>query len=103
VGIAWSLCAWFGGWVFGELSASGELLGGRNRTPVAFLSFWLIGWTIGGIFERWVVMRCARGKTVLAHGQKSIDHRGDLEARGGDEVALVTRAPETSFCGFVFA
>lgn len=43
------LCAWLGGWFFGFTSASGELLNPSNKTPTGFLSFWLIGWTLGGI------------------------------------------------------
>lgn len=38
------LCAWLGGWVFGELGASGDLLRGGDKTPMGFLSLWLVGW-----------------------------------------------------------
>lgn len=44
------ICVWLSGWVSGELSASSQLTAGNPRTPAAFLTFWLLAWTVGGTF-----------------------------------------------------
>jgi hypothetical protein len=42
--------AWMGGWFFGFLSASGYLFSGTGHLGAdGFLTFWLIGWTVGGL------------------------------------------------------
>lgn len=42
--------AWIGGWYFGFRSASGFLFSGMEHSGVSgFMSFWLIGWTVGGL------------------------------------------------------
>ena len=42
------LGAWLGGWVFGEMDVSKQLLNSPSQEPMAFMSFWIVGWTIGG-------------------------------------------------------
>lgn len=43
--------AWLGGWYFGFKSASSILLSGEtdNIGANGFMTFWLIGWTVGGV------------------------------------------------------
>ncbi|MFN8207288.1 MAG: hypothetical protein U0T82_07755 [Bacteroidales bacterium] len=42
--------AWMGGWFMGESFAINEVASLNNAGTDAFLLFWLVGWTIGGIF-----------------------------------------------------
>ncbi|MBK7712540.1 MAG: hypothetical protein IPJ37_17440 [Bacteroidales bacterium] len=44
------LMAWTGGWYMGESSAIKELLSSKNIAADSFTIFWLIGWTVGGLF-----------------------------------------------------
>ena len=59
------LCAWLGGWFFGFTSASGELLSQNNKTPSAFLSFWLFGWTLGGIAVCFTILWQLFGQEII--------------------------------------
>ena len=45
------LGAWMCGWFFGETSAISQLMGGeiKNSGSRGFLTFWLVGWTVGGL------------------------------------------------------
>jgi hypothetical protein len=74
------LVAWFGGWVFGELSASEQLLNSADNTPVAFLSFWLVGWTIGGILAAGAILWQLAGREVVTIDSSSLSYR--VEAFG---------------------
>jgi hypothetical protein len=44
------LGAWMCGWFFGETSAISQLMAGevKNSGSRGFLTFWLVGWTVGG-------------------------------------------------------
>src|SRR2546426_8907430 len=42
------LLVWLGGWFFGERDAFSELTTGAAAERV-FLTFWLVGWTLGGL------------------------------------------------------
>ena len=45
------LCAWMGGWYFGETTAIRHLFYAENiESPQYFLMFWLAGWTLGGLW-----------------------------------------------------
>jgi hypothetical protein len=48
------LCAWLGGWFFGETMALGQL--GKADTASGFVLFWLIGWTVGGAAALFAVL-----------------------------------------------
>ena len=85
------LCAWLGGWVFGELSASDELFRGGDKTPIGFLSFWLVGWTVGGIFAAATLLWQLAGREVIAVNSSILSYRA--EAFGIGRTRLF-RAPD---------
>ena len=51
------LLFWLGGWVFGFVSASSQMLAGKAGI---FLVFWLGGWTVGGALAVWTIYRIFR-------------------------------------------
>jgi hypothetical protein len=55
-GGAFLLC-WLGGWAFGFIAVSSQLLSGKGN---AFLVFWLGAWTVGGIFAAFSAYRIFR-------------------------------------------
>ena len=71
------LIAWLGGWVFGEVSASGELLRHGDKTPTAFLAFWLLGWTLGGAFAATAVVWQLAGREVISVSSNTLLHRAE--------------------------
>jgi hypothetical protein len=76
------LCAWLGGWAFGELSASGELLRGGDKTPFAFLSFWLVGWTIGGLYAGATVLWQLAGREIITVSLTTLSYRAEALGLG---------------------
>jgi len=58
--VAW-LCAWF----FGEKSAVVQLLASRASGVNGFLGFWLVGWSLGGVFAARAVLWMFFGREVL--------------------------------------
>jgi hypothetical protein len=42
------LMAWIGGWAVGWINAAGQVMRAADHEPSAFLTFWLLGWTVGG-------------------------------------------------------
>jgi hypothetical protein len=74
------LMAWLGGWAFGELSASSELLRGADKSGVGFLSFWLVGWTVGGIFAAAALLWQIAGREIIAIESGNFSYR--VEALG---------------------
>jgi hypothetical protein len=71
------LCAWLGGWVLGELSASGELLRHTDKTPDAFLSFWLVGWTVGGAFVVATILWQLAGREIITVSPATLSYRAE--------------------------
>jgi hypothetical protein len=51
------LLFWLGGWAFGFVSVTSQILSG---TANAFLFFWLGGWTLAGIFAAYTIYRSFR-------------------------------------------
>lgn len=76
------LFAWLGGWVFGELSASGQLLRGSDKTPVGFLAFWLIGWTVGGLFATAILFWQIAGREIISLGSDILSYRAEALGLG---------------------
>ena len=74
------MLAWFGGWVFGEVSASGQLLSAGSKAPTGFLSFWLVGWTVGGLFVASTILWQLAGREVITVDSESVSYR--VEALG---------------------
>lgn len=74
------LFAWLGGWVFGELSASNELFQGGDKTPMGFLSLWLLGWTVAGIFAAATLLWQIAGREIITLEPGHLSYR--VEALG---------------------
>jgi hypothetical protein len=56
--------AWLGGWFFGFSSAASQLASGRAPAgALAFLAFWLVGWTLGGGMAVYWAYRAFRPST----------------------------------------
>ncbi|MFN8254959.1 MAG: hypothetical protein U0W24_04670 [Bacteroidales bacterium] len=56
-------CVWLSGWFFGETSALYEI--SNSNEAEGFLSFWLIGWTIGGLIACFTVLWMLFGQEVI--------------------------------------
>jgi hypothetical protein len=69
------LCAWLGGWYFGETSAIRELTSPNAKAPFGFLAFWLVGWTVGGLFAASSVVWQLFGQEVIAVSSGSLLRR----------------------------
>ena len=76
------LCAWLGGWFFGEVSAAKELLNPKEHTASGFLSFWLLGWTLGGAFCLGTILWQLAGREVLVASSSSLVYRIELFGLG---------------------
>lgn len=76
------LLAWLGGWVFGEASATGELIRAGDKTPSAFLAFWLAGWTLGGLFAIGTVLWQLAGREVVTVNTAALVHRVEVFGLG---------------------
>lgn len=48
--IAAFLLFWLGGWAFGFVMVTAQLLDGKGGEEKIFLAFWLAMWTLGGLF-----------------------------------------------------
>lgn len=56
---------WMGGWFMGESSAINELLSNGNIGENSFLLFWLVGWTIGGLFAITILFWSLLGQETI--------------------------------------
>ena len=73
------LTAWMGGWFMGESSATNEMLSADNAGIDFFMAFWLIGWTVGGLFALVVLLWSLFGQeTVIIESGVFIVSRGVL-------------------------
>jgi hypothetical protein len=60
-GIGLFVLAWLGGWVFGFGGAASQLAAGNTPgTAKGFLAFWLVAWTVGGVFAVYYAYRAFR-------------------------------------------
>jgi hypothetical protein len=69
------LFAWLGGWMFGEVSVAKQLLNSTTQTPVAFMSFWMVGWTIGGAFAVTAILWQLAGYEIIEIQSSTLTHR----------------------------
>src|SRR2546426_280129 len=58
------LLAWLGGWFFGERNAFSELTTGAAAER-GFLTFWLVGWTLGGLAVAYLILWTTFGRERL--------------------------------------
>jgi len=61
-------CAWIGGWFMGETSALNTFSPSKNNAIDGFLIFWLIGWTLGGLFAITILLWTLFGKEKIVIG-----------------------------------
>lgn len=60
------MTAWMGGWVMGEISVIGTIL--NSDTSIfanAFLLFWLVGWTVGGVVALYKISWQLVGREII--------------------------------------
>ncbi|NVM79510.1 hypothetical protein FHW83_005351 [Duganella sp. SG902] len=76
------LSAWLGGWAMGETNVAGQLLHGGGKTAAAFLVFWLVAWTLGGIFALGSVLWQLAGREVLTANSTALIHRVEIFGLG---------------------
>jgi hypothetical protein len=69
------LLAWLGGWYFGEASAIRQLTAGTGRDERAFLTFWLIAWTLGGAWAVACVLWMVFGREIVGVTRTELIHR----------------------------
>jgi hypothetical protein len=72
------LLAWLGGWAFGEIGTTGELMHPSGKTPSAFLAFWLAGWTLGGLFAIGTVLWQLAGREVVTINASEFTYRVEV-------------------------
>ncbi|AMR30698.1 hypothetical protein A0256_04310 [Mucilaginibacter sp. PAMC 26640] len=65
--------AWMVGWFFGETSAASSIASGDG--PGWFLTIWLAGWSLGGIFVISTILFMLLGKEIIAAGKGTISIR----------------------------
>ena len=76
------LCAWLGGWYFGETSAIKEVLNPKTGQAQGFLLFWLVGWTLGGLWALVCVLWQLVGSEVLEATSSALRHRVEFAGIG---------------------
>lgn len=60
------LIAWLGAWTFAWIMVARNLFKGNGGPPFGFGLFWLIGWTVGGIFAMLVLAWSLFGKEMIS-------------------------------------
>lgn len=67
------LCAWMGGWLMSEGTVIKELITGNPSTEARlFLTFWLVAWTVGGIFCTLIIIWNIAGKEIISISSNAI-------------------------------
>ena len=74
--------AWLTGWAFGELNVSAQLARGGDKMPAAFLSFWLVCWTLGGLLWIATLIWQLAGREVVSIGPTMLSYRGEAFGLG---------------------
>jgi len=59
------MLAWLGGWYFGERSVLRQLLASGVSGRNAFLGFWLVGWSVGGLLAARAVLWMLFGREMI--------------------------------------
>ncbi|MDB5281756.1 MAG: hypothetical protein JWO06_831 [Bacteroidota bacterium] len=76
------LGAWLGGWLMGETVALAAVTGlfGKIGPPQLFITFWLVGWTAGGLFaiRTWIWNLSGKEVINIGQGQLTVTKKGAL-------------------------
>lgn len=72
------ILAWLGGWTIGETNVGGQLFGPDGKTPSLFLVFWLVCWTIAGLFAFGTVLWQLAGREILTANSSALVHRVEV-------------------------
>jgi hypothetical protein len=78
------IAAWMGGWFFGFISVFGTMFDWNStHTLNFFMLFWLVGWSVGGLFAFRMLYWMIAGKEIitLEPGRLSIEKKGALFVR----------------------
>jgi len=60
------LTAWIGGWFMGESSALEQVFNeNADTTANSFITFWLVGWTVGGLFAILILLWFIGGEEII--------------------------------------
>ena len=76
------LCAWLGGWYFGETSAINEIMNPKKGEDHGFLIIWLAGWTLGGLWALTCVLWLLVGREVLEISANALWYRIEIAGIG---------------------
>ena len=69
------VCAWVGGWAFGEMSVAKELMQPTGKSSYGFLLFWFVGWTLGGLLAIATLLWQVGGRELLSVHGGNLVHR----------------------------
>ncbi|HLO67816.1 MAG TPA: hypothetical protein VK188_12400 [Holophaga sp.] len=71
------ICLWLCGWVMGEASALGQVLGHSHKPgpPLPFMAVWLTAWTLGGAYALLTVAWQLVGRETLGVESGHLVHR----------------------------
>jgi len=72
------MCVWLGGWCFGEFTAVSQLLSPSPRGGQWFLTFWLVGWTLGGAWAFFCVLWQLFGRELISVEEGALIHRVEI-------------------------
>ncbi|NYE60837.1 hypothetical protein FHW58_001989 [Duganella sp. 1224] len=70
--------AWLCGWAVGETRVAGQLLDPVNKPATAFSLFWLICWTLGGIYVFGSILWQFAGREVLTANSLALTYRIEM-------------------------
>ncbi len=59
------LVLWMIAWAYGEITILGKLLNLGDKSPDAFLVFWIFGWTLGGLFAVFMWLWNDQGREII--------------------------------------
>lgn len=76
------LIVWMGGWAFGEITVLRQLTNPNEKTPMAFLSFWLAFWTLGGAWAVITVLWQFVGREIITANLSELSRRIEIMSFG---------------------
>ena len=68
------LMLWMAGWAYGEVSILSKLVNASGQPPDAILVFWIVGWTLGGLFAVFMWLWNNRGREIIRISEHELKH-----------------------------